>query len=96
MCGNCFHDWAPPEETLAACGNCGWTGTEEALRHPDEYETESPSSYKGRNDELLCGREFCPWCDESAQVWGKADWDYLYEHGDVDLSWDEFRASMRS
>ena len=86
----------PCEETLAACGVCGWTGTEEMLRHPDEDAMESPSSYRGRNAELVGGREFCPSCDNSAQVWGKADWDYLFDAGDVMQSWSEFVLEMTS
>jgi hypothetical protein len=85
----------PPDETLAACGRCGWTGTEEDLRHPDEYENESPSSYKGRNDELEGGREFCCCCDESAQVWSKSDWEYALAGGEVEQTWEEFVQEMR-
>jgi hypothetical protein len=86
----------PPDETLAACGSCGWVGVEEDLRHPDEYENETPLSYKGRNDELEGGREFCPCCDESAQVWSKGDWEAnLFGTADGQ-TWDEFVQAMKS
>lgn len=81
------------EETLAACGACGWVGTEDELRHPDEYANERASSYRGRNDELLGGREFCPSCNDSAQVWGKAEWDF--EGGVINgQTWSEFVLEM--
>ena len=80
-----------PEDDLAACGHCGWVGRPDQLRHPEEYLTESPSSYQGRDDELEGGREFCPHCDESAQTWDR----YTFEEYSMDeTTWEQFWKGM--
>jgi hypothetical protein len=81
-------------DTLAACGHCGWVGTENDLRHPEEYLNEYPSSYQGRDDDLEGGREFCPHCDESAQCWDRGSWEEWHRLGEVLETWDEFVEAM--